>query len=269
MSTCSNALKSKRGPPTVPTRRGADPAAPGRRRGRSRPSLSAGDIATGHHDDERLGLAGGDQVVHDQTSLALGCPSPFHLPRRHAAGTAPDTASKGILFVIRRSVDEAAENGIGALGIKRGLPQLAVRDVLESIKVLIAGGDFDAAAPAARAVEVQAAGIRNLSAIDNDLVVVEAFVLRARVADPRAVIALGQRILYAADVEHDVCGSRSDTRVRNAPFRVDLRILFARLIERRRLEILHGRLVGRCRRIFSISRSGRRVLGQREGSMSK
>jgi hypothetical protein len=104
---------------------------------------------------------------------------------------------RSVLFIVRRSVNEAAEDGIGAFGIKIGLPQLAVRDILESIKVLVSGGDFDPAAPSARAVEVQAAGIRNLSTIDNDLVIVETFVLRDRSADPGAVVTFGPGYLTA------------------------------------------------------------------------
>ena len=78
------------------------------------------------------------------------------------------------------------------LGKVEGLPQLAMRHVLEGVEVLVMGGDLDPAAPAAAAVEVKAAGVRNLGAVNPELVVVEAFVPGTGVADPDAVIALGQ-----------------------------------------------------------------------------
>ena len=59
----------------------------------------------------------------------------------------------------------------------KGLPQLAVRHVLEGIEVLVLGGNLDAAAPAAGAVEILAVGVGYLRAIDHNLVIVKALVL--------------------------------------------------------------------------------------------
>jgi hypothetical protein len=66
-----------------------------------------------------------------------------------------------------------------------------MRHVFEGVEILVFGGDFDATAPATGAVEVQAAGVRNLGAIDEELIIVETFVLRLGDADPCAFIALG------------------------------------------------------------------------------
>ena len=147
------------------------PAAPGARavgrpahrlaRGRSTTwAGSAGNIAVGHHDDEGPGFACGDQVVHDQAGVTLVAPAGFIFPA--AVLQIQHRITLGLIFfIIRRSVNEAAESGIGAFGIVEGLPQLTVGHILEGIEVLVLGGDFDAAAPAAAAVEVQAAGVRN------------------------------------------------------------------------------------------------------------
>src|SRR5208282_4339475 len=104
--------------------------------------------------------------------------------------------------------------------------------------------NFKPAAPATAAVEIQAAGTRNLGAIDNELVVVKTFILWPRNADPGAVLAFGQGILRATEeVESDVLRLRRDNAGANPPFRVDLRILLAGLIQRRRLEIVDHCLI--------------------------
>ena len=209
--------------------------------GRSRSATgagSAGDIAIGHHDDEGPGFAGGNQVVHDQTGETLAAPAGFIFPAAVLQIQHRITLGQ-IFFIIRRGVNEAAEIGIGGLGIEWGLSQLAVGHVLDGIEVLIRGGDFEAAAPAAGAVEVPTAGVRNLGAIDNELVVVETFVLGPRFAYPGAVLALGQWISYATQIKHDALGLWRDDADADATFRVDLWILSAGLIKRRRFEILY------------------------------
>ena len=205
---------------------------------------SAGDVAVGHHDDEGLGFALGDQVVHDQPGVALAAPAGFVLAAAVLQIQHRITLGR-VLLIIRRGVNEAAEHGVGALGMVERLPQLAMRHVLDGIEVLVLGGDFDAAAPPAAAVEVQAAGIRDSGSINHELVVVETFVLGPRDADPGAVVALGQGVLCAAqELEARRSGLRRDDAGADAAFRVDLGILFAGLVERRWLEVLHRRLVG-------------------------
>lgn len=60
-------------------------------------------------------------------------------------------------------------------------------DIFDGVEVLVLGRDFNAAAPAAGAIEEYAAGVRNLGTINVELVVVKTFVLGTRVADPGAV----------------------------------------------------------------------------------
>ena len=120
---------------------------------------------------------------------------------------------------------------------------MTVRHVLDGIKVLVLGGDFEPAAPATATVEIQATGIRDLGPIDHELVVVETFVLRPRDADPNAVVTLGQRVLCTPqEFEDHALGLWCDNTSADAPFRADLGKLFAGLIERRRLEVVHWRL---------------------------
>src|ERR1022692_3359058 len=47
----------------------------GRSRWPRRTHLGAGDVATGHHDDEWLALAGSDQIVHDRSGFSLVAPA--------------------------------------------------------------------------------------------------------------------------------------------------------------------------------------------------
>ena len=106
-----------------------------------------------------------------------------------------------------------------------------MRHVLEGIEVLVRGGNFEAAAPAAAAVEVQAAGIRDLGAINHELVIVETFVLGPRDPDPGAVVALSQGVCRTAQkLERNVLSLRRSHSSADAPFRVDLGILFTGLI---------------------------------------
>jgi hypothetical protein len=104
--------------------------------------------------------------------------------------------------------------------------------MLESIKVLVRGGDFDAAAPTTTAVEVPSARIRNLGAINHKLVIVKPLILRPRHSDPGAIVAPGQRVLSTTEkLEADALRLRCDDAGEDAPFRVDLGMLFAGLIE--------------------------------------
>ena len=181
---------------------------------RTRPH--AGDAAVGHHNDEGLRLAGGDQVVHDQACVSLAAPAHFILASAVLQIQHRITLAR-IQLIVGRSVNVAAKNGLGALGIEMHFLQMAVRHILESEKLAIRGRNFNAAAPPACAVKVQAAGVRDLRAIHNDLVVVETFVLRVRVADPCAVRAFGHLILDAAQIEQNALSAGRNNTGAHAP----------------------------------------------------
>ena len=71
----------------------------------------------------------------------------------------------------------------------------------------------------------------------------ETFVLWPRLANPSAVLALGQRVFDRADIEHDALGLRCHNAGTNASLGVDLWILFTRLIKGGWLEVLDYSLV--------------------------
>ena len=126
-----------------------------------------------------------------------------------------------------------------------------MRHVLDGIKVRVVSWDFDTAAPAAAAVKVQAARVGHSRAINHDLVVVETFVLGRRDSNPGALLAFCEGVLGAAQkLEHNALGLWRNNADADAPFRIDLRVLFSRLVKRRRLEIFHHRLtcLGQCRK---------------------
>jgi hypothetical protein len=66
---------------------------------------------------------------------------------------------------------------------------LAVGNVLEGVEVLVVSGDFDAAFPPRRTVEVQGAGIVEGPPINREMVVVKAFVQRPGDTRPDTVLA--------------------------------------------------------------------------------
>ncbi len=186
-----------------------------------------------HDDDEGFGLAFGDQIVHDQIGLALIGPARLIFAAA-VLEVQHGIAGRGVLVIGRRRVDEAPPRGFGDLRIIEILADLAVGDILEGIEVLVLGGAFHAAAPAAGPVEVQAAGVRNGSPVDPDLVVVKAFVLRfGFAAGPDAFLVLGQGVFHGSDVELDLLGLGRGDAGADPPVRGDLGILLSRLIEGR------------------------------------
>src|SRR5204863_9918417 len=68
-----------------------------------------------HHDDERLGLALGNQVVHDQRRAALVAPARLVLAGPVLEIQHRVTGAR-VLVVVGRRVDVAAARGVGGLG---------------------------------------------------------------------------------------------------------------------------------------------------------
>src|SRR5437667_3113784 len=114
-----------------------------------------------------------------------------------------------------------------------------MRHGLRGVEVQVVGRNFDAAPPAARAVEHLGTWVRNGDAIDIELVIVKALILSVRDAFPYAVLTLGHGIADAADIEQYALGVWRPEDGAHASLRVDLGILFARLVQRGGFEILH------------------------------
>lgn len=142
----------------------------------------------------------------------------------------------GILFIAGRRIDKTAAHGRIEFRIIEFFADLTVRDVFQRIELLILCGDFNAAAPAAGAIKIEAAGVGDERTVDDELVVVEALILRSRVAHSYAVFILDHRIFYAPDIEQNREGLRGLNARPDATFGIDLRIGPARLIRRRGLE---------------------------------
>jgi hypothetical protein len=119
-----------------------------------------------------------------------------------------------------------------------------MRNVLHGIEVFVVRGHFTAAPPA-RAVKHLRPRIRRVDAIDVELVVMKAFILRVRSTHPKAIVAFGHRVLYAADIELHALRIGSPQASANAPLRVDLRILadppVNHRVQRGRFEIFRRR----------------------------
>jgi hypothetical protein len=135
-----------------------------------------------------------------------------------------------------------------------------MRHVLDGIEVRVVSRNFETTAPSTAAVKIHTAGVWDSGTINHELVVVETFILGSRDADPSPVLALGQGVLCASqEFEHDaLCLWRNHTGA-DAPFRIDLGVLFAGLVKRRRLEIFHGR----------FARLGYAKLAQQSGGKRK
>jgi hypothetical protein len=76
-----------------------------------------------------------------------------------------------------------------------------MRHVLERIEFLVVGWDFQPTAPVAGAVEEQPTGVRDLSAVNDDLVIVETFVLGGRGDDPGSLFNDGLPDVVVEDLE--------------------------------------------------------------------
>ena len=146
----------------------------------------------------------------------------------------------GVIIVVGRRVDKTAARGVGAPGRVKDLAELAMRNVLERVGVLVLGRDLDGAAPAAGSEVGLAAGVRDLGAIDVDPIVMKSLIQGARGANPGAVLALLQGDPAPLENLHALGLGRDDAEAGPA-LGVDLGVLLAALVGGRRLEIVRNR----------------------------
>ena len=83
-----------------------------------------------------------------------------------------------VLSVCRRSVDKCTTLSVCTWRVEQNLMNIAMRNVLKSVEVLVVGRDFDTALPTYRTVVVLSTWIVECTAIDSQVVVVETFVHR-------------------------------------------------------------------------------------------
>ena len=195
--------------------------------------------AVGHHDDERLDLARGDEVVHDQVRVALVPPgvlvlTPAVLQVQHRVLLL-------VLVILRRGVHPRDAVLVRAVGPEEHLLHLAVRHVLHGVEVGVVGRDLDTALPAGGAVVVVRAGIVEHAAVDGQVIVVEALVHgTGGRAHPGAVFRLvqdGSAGTAEAEAHDDGLGLGGVDLEAGEALGVHHRILLARLVELGRLEV--------------------------------
>ena len=207
-------------------------------RSRVRSSWTAGKwiAAKFHRDDERLCFCFGEQVIQDETSVALPAPASFIfasavLQEEHRI------APTGVLVITRRRVNESVPVGVTHFREVMKLAKLAVGHVLERIKLRILRRDLDGTSPTSSAIIIVAVRIGNFGSIDIDGVVMKAFIQGTRVAGPSAVRIFGEGAAILETDAHALGFGRDDAEFHSA-FRVDLRILFAGLIGWRRFPVI-------------------------------
>ena len=143
--------------------------------------------AVGHDNDEGLAFALGNQVVHNQIGMALDSPTVFVLAPtvlQIENGIMPFQ----LLVIARRSVDERATSGVGALREEQDFAKLTMRHILDGVEITIVGRHLDATAPSHGAEEVDTVGIRNFGPVDRQRVIVKPLVQRPCVARPDPII---------------------------------------------------------------------------------
>ena len=187
-----------------------------------------GIAAEFHGDDERLRFSLGDQVVQDQSGVPLTSPARFVLART-VLKVEDGIAFPGVPVVAGRGVDEGMPVRIARFREVVDFAELAMRHVLQGVKVRVLRGYLDAAAPTARPVEELTVGVRHLGAVDIDRVVMETLVERTGVTGPRAILALREGTAVAEAHTHSLGLGRHDAKP-DPPLRIDLRILFTLLI---------------------------------------
>src|SRR5690349_8859915 len=114
-----------------------------------------------------------------------------------------------------------------------------MRHIFERVKILVFGRDFDGTAPASGAVEKVAIRVGDVGAVDVDSVVMKSFIQWPGVAEPCAVIALGE-LTAAPEADANRLSLGRDDAEFNSAFGVDLRIFFPALVRSGGFPIIGG-----------------------------
>ena len=131
-----------------------------------------------HEDDERHGLALGNQVVHDDASLTLDTPARLVLTHTMLQIEYGEfLVGVGIIFCGQIDVAMTHLPGDGRIVID--LVDRALRHVFHGVEVLVGSRHVDTTAPTAGTVVILATRIGYGSTVDVELIVVETLVLRS------------------------------------------------------------------------------------------
>ena len=152
-------------------------------------------------------LAVGNQIIHDQASVTLVAPARIVL-----AGPVLQIKNRiplgKVSFVVRRRVDETARDSPWRFGSRNSLAAVGRAARLAWHRSPDPSRALPSRYPSGLRRKDHAARVRKRGAVDRELVVVEAFVLRLRDAGPDAVFVLGERIFLPAQIEGDALGLR-------------------------------------------------------------
>src|ERR1019366_1120060 len=148
-------------------------------------------------------------------------------------------------------------------GRKNNLLHFAVRNVLEGVEILVMRGNFNAAFPAGRTVEIPGAGIIEYPAVNDEMVIMKTFFHRlCGCAHPDTVCIFREGGAPASDQAQfhgNALGLRRLDTESRVTLRIDLWVSLAVLVKVRRLEVLQHRLI--CLRHAKLA--------QRSGSYGK
>ena len=144
-----------------------------------------------HNDDERQAFVFGEQIVEDPAAAALTAPAGLILSVT-VLEVQHRITHRQVVVVLWRRVDEKVPLAAGDIGMDIKLADLAVRDVLKGVDVLVMGREFKLGALGAGPEEELAGRVRHFGTVYHQCVIVVAFVERlCGRARPVALLVLG------------------------------------------------------------------------------
>ena len=145
---------------------------------------------------------------------------------------------RGVRIILVGQVDVSVTHLTRHRRIVIHLVDRALRHILHRVEVLVLSRHVNATAPTARTIEIQAVRVGHRGAVDVQLIVVEALVLRLRRTRPHAVLVLGHLIDLARNVKSHERSLRSRNLRTNHALGVHCGELLVLLIGRSRFEVL-------------------------------
>src|SRR5690606_124240 len=126
---------------------------------------------------------------------------------------------------------------------------MAMRNVLDSENIIVVRRNFYATSPPASTKKEYSSRIRYRCTIDIQLILMETYILWLRFACPNTIFVLYKIIFPSSDVQLNIIRIRSRNAYAYTSFRIYLRILMSRLVDRRWFEIFYYRRFCLCKTI--------------------
>ena len=202
-------------------------------------------LAVLHHHDEGEAFAFGEEVVQYPAAASLAAPAGLIL------GVAvleiqDGVTDRQVVVVLRRRVNEDVPLAAGDVGMDIELADLAVRDVLQCVYVLVVGRELDLGTLGAGSEKELAGRVRHFGAVYDQGVIMVAFVegLGGR-SRPIALFVLAHREKDAVDLELNLIRLWREYAGADIALRIGHRILLAVLVGREADEVLEDLRAGR------------------------